>query len=199
MSKFIEKLSTSVDLEQVRKDLADILKLQDWPVSELKVGTKTVSNQISLRHRPNVENTWLDGIGSLKDDSGNNVAHESDFTIWNDQLPEYTRSILEELSKKENVTFGRVRFMRLHSKSGLTIHTDFEIRYHLVIYTNRFALFGHAYEGSEELAKCYHVPADGYFYKVDTTLGHFVYNAGKEDRIHLVICPVAEGNTLKNS
>jgi hypothetical protein len=199
MSKFIEKLSTSVDLEQVRKDLATILKFQDWPVSELKPGTKTVSNQIALRHRPGAKNTWLDGIGSLKDEFGNNDAYESDFSVWNDQLPEYTRSILEDLSKKENITLGRVRFMRLPSKMGLTIHTDYEVRYHLVIYTNRFALFGHAYEGAEELAKCYHVPADGYFYKVDTTLGHFVYNAGKEDRIHLVICPVAEGNTLKNN
>jgi hypothetical protein len=41
---------------------------------------------------------------------------------------------------------------------------------------------------SDVSAKCYHIPADGYFYKVDTTKDHFVYNGGWEPRIHLVIC-----------
>lgn len=198
MNKFIERLDYSVDLETVKNELQEILYKQYWPEGPL--GSGVIRNQLSLKHKKGATgNLWFDGIGSLKDDLGNIVSSESDFTEWNPETPPYTKSILEELSKRENVKFGRIRFMRLLSKTGLTIHTDPEIRYHLVIKTNPFALFGHAYTGSEEIAKCYNVPADSYFYKVDTRLGHFVFNGGKDDRIHLVICPIADGSTLKNN
>jgi hypothetical protein len=35
---------------------------------------------------------------------------------------------------------------------------------------------------------CYHLPADGIWYKVDTREVHWVYNGGEEERIHLVVC-----------
>ena len=76
--------------------------------------------------------------------------------------------------------------MLLEPKKGLSIHKDFDFRYHLVLNTNANALFGETMQGDVK-AVCYHIPADGHVYKVDTTREHFVYNGGWEDRIHLVI------------
>jgi hypothetical protein len=180
----INKTSITVDLEQMRKDLEHVLTLQDWP--NPPPFSKLPHNQICLNHQEGSTNPWLEGSGSLRD-SG---LIEADFTVFNKDLPEYTRTILEDLAKKEGTTFGRIRYMRLPSKSGLSVHYDAEQRYHLVLHTNRFAMFGHVYEGDDELGKVYHIPADGSFYKVDTTLPHFVYNGGWEDRIHLVICAI---------
>jgi hypothetical protein len=73
-------------------------------------------------------------------------------------------------------------------KSGLSVHPDFEHRYHLSIVTNKYSYFGEHVGETDVSAKCYHIPSDGYFYKVDTTREHFVYNGGWEPRIHLVLC-----------
>jgi hypothetical protein len=180
----INKTNITVDLEQMRKDLEHVLTIQEWPHPPFE--TELPHNQICLNHREGSAEPWVEGAGSLKK-SG---LKESDFSVFHKDLPEYTRTVLENLAKKEGVKFGRIRYMRLPSKSGLSVHYDYEQRYHLVLQTNRFAMFGHVYEGDEELGKVYHMPADGNFYKVDTRLTHFVYNGGWEDRIHLVICVI---------
>jgi hypothetical protein len=146
-------------------------------------------NQLGITHRPGVENIWLDASGSLYDKNLQKfTGKESEFTEWNKYLPSYTKSIIQELSNYENTTFGRIRFMRLMPKTGLSVHPDFEHRYHLALETNKYAYFGEHIGSSDVAAKCYHIPADSYFYKVDTTREHFVYNGGWEPRIHLVIC-----------
>lgn len=196
----ITKTDFKVDLDQMRTDLDSVLKMQSWPDSPLN--TDLVANQISLKHRPN-HISWLDGIGSLKDKAGNSFAKESDFTEYHPLLPEYTKNVLINIEQTQNVKFGRVRYMRLMGKTGLRVHMDFEDRYHLALVTNQFAMFGHYYEGKDlEVAKCYHIPADGHLYNVDTRIPHFVYNGSWEERIHLVCCvinPDADGTTLKNS
>ena len=78
--------------------------------------------------------------------------------------------------------------MRLMPKTGLTVHADFEMRYHYALVTNPNAFFGEKGGENDVAATCYHIPADGNFYRVDTTRHHFVYNGGWEPRIHLVIC-----------
>ncbi len=183
----VEKTGFSVNIQNIITDMNVVLSKQEWPHSPL--GSDLVANQISLRHRQGHE-SWTDGVGSLKDKQGNVIAEEKDFTIWHKELPEYTRQVLDDLQQKENVKFGRVRYMRLLPKTGLRVHYDFEYRYHLAITTNRFNMFGHYYEGDLEVAKCYHIPANGYFYKVDTRMPHFVYNGSTEDRIHLVCCVI---------
>jgi len=189
----INKTNFSVNHSKMLDDLNFILKNHaQWPEYDPQNPRKPI-NQISLRHRIDTRfNLWEDGNGSLVDkETGKTLAFENDFCCWNKDLPEYTKQVLEDLMQKENVNFGRVRYMRLMPKTGLTVHTDKEQRYHLVMTTNRFSMFGHVYEGSEELGKVYHMPADSHFYKVDTTLGHFVYNGGWEERIHLV-CSIAD-------
>lgn len=180
----ITKTDITVDLDQMRKDLEHVLTLQKWPNPPYE--TELPHNQICLNHIDGSSEPWVEGAGSLRK-SG---LKEIDFTVLNKDLPTYTRTVLENLAEQQGVKFGRIRYMRLPSKSGLSVHYDDEQRYHLVLQTNRFAMFGHVYEGDEELGKVYHMPADGTFYKVDTRLTHFVYNGGWEDRIHLVICVI---------
>lgn len=183
---FIKKINFNVDLAKVTDDLKSLLEVYPWP--EMNVEKQLPGNQLGITHRPGAENIVLDASGSLYDKKLEKfIGKESDFTLWNPNTPSYTRSIIEQLAEYESTAFGRIRFMRLMPKTGLSVHPDFEMRYHLVINTNKYAYFGE-HVGEEVAAKCYHVPADGYFYKVDTTREHFVYNGGWEPRVHLVIC-----------
>ena len=183
----ITKLEYTADYPKMCEDLQSVLQIILWP--QASANGSPVANQIGLTHRKTAQDKWLDAAGSLIDRStGAILARESDFSEINDQLPEYTKLILLKLTKDENFILGRVRYMRLNPKTGLSIHADQEERYHYVLRTTPYALFGE-YTGEPELpAKCYHIPADGHFYHVNTRLPHFVYNGGSEPRIHLVIC-----------
>jgi hypothetical protein len=184
---YITKLEFKADLDRIKQDLEALLRVQDWPVEDFV--KKSSGNQLGIKHRVGATDVWMDGDGSLVNkQTGEILAKEIDFSEYNPHLPEYTKAVLEELSEKVGCKFGRIRYMRLMPKRGLSIHTDTEQRYHLVLETNKGALFGH-YTGEEPaVAQCYHIPADSHFYKVDTRLPHFVYNGGWEPRIHLVIC-----------
>ena len=177
---FLEKLNINVDVVQVRNALAHIINLTEWS-----------DNQIGLSHRnPPQKDVWKDCTGSLYDrEKGIELVTEFEFTELNKQIPEYLKHILEQLATIENIKLGRVRFMRLQRHQGLSVHKDTSIRYHLALETNQYSYIAQGLDQSGIRAVCHHIPADGYFYKVDTTKEHFVYNGGKTDRIHLVICP----------
>lgn len=186
---FIKKLDFSVDIEKVQQELSATIEQIGWPEQQIINDKYYSPNQLGLTYRPNAEFPWIDATGSLYDEKLHKfIAKEEDFTEWN-PIGNYTKQIIEELGVRENKKFGRVRYMQLMPKTGLSIHADLETRYHLVIKTNPGALFGE-YTGEEVAARCYHVPADGHFYHVDTTRKHFVYNGGWEPRIHLVICEI---------
>jgi len=177
---FIEKLKFTADLEQVRKDLDTILIKADLGVE----------NQIGLTYRPNATDRWKDSTGSLYDRVNNvELIKESEFTEFNNETPEYTANLLKKFSQEHGFEIGRARFMRLPPKTGLTVHADNTVRYHLVIYTNENAFIAHIMKQANISAVCFHIPANQTFYKVDTTRKHFVYNGGQHDRIHLVISP----------
>ena len=114
------------------------------------------------------------------------IGSESDFTEWN-PVGNYTKEIIEQLGDFLKTKFGRIRYMRLMPKSGLSVHADFEVRYHLVLKTNPYAYFGEEVTDDQISAKCYHIPSNGHFYKVNTLKNHFVFNGGWDPRIHLVL------------
>ena len=173
----------------MRFDLYELIKIIDWPDRQVINGKIIPANQLGLTHRKDAAHPWVDASGSLYDsESKTIISKESDFNCWNSLPSEYTKTMIELLSEKEKTKFGRIRYMRSMPKTGLTIHSDFEKRYHYVLETNADALFGERVDENELVAKCYHIPADGYFYKVDTTVPHFVYNGGWSPRVHLVIC-----------
>jgi len=183
MSNFITKLDYTSDNEKVMTELHTLLATSaKWEPD----------NQIGLRHRVGSSDQWTDSTGSLIDRISKIESNvEADFSIWNDDCPQYTREILEHLAHIEGVTWGRVRFMRSMKKTGLSMHYDKEPRYHLILRTNPNAIFGECFKNNPIRSTCYHLPADTHWYKVDTTREHFVYNGGWDERIHLVACPAA--------
>jgi hypothetical protein len=181
---FIKKLDIATDIDLMQSSLEEVLTMTQWGVE----------NQIGLSHRKILEkDIWKDCIGSLYDqETGLDIANENDFAQLNTNTPSYLKSKLEELAIAENIKIGRVRFMRLLPKTGLSVHADTSVRYHYVLKTNPHAYVAHTFQAGHVSALCFHIPADGQFYKVDTTKHHFVYNGGKESRIHLVICPIQQ-------
>jgi len=180
---FIEKIKNiKVDLGLVTQDLNWVLTQTEW----------LPENQIGLSHRPGtLNNVWKDSIGSLYDRERKiELVNENSFTELNQLIPEYSKNILTQLAKQENFQLGRVRYMLLESKRGLTVHHDSSVRYHLVIKTNPYAYISHTVNSGSLKAACFHLPADGFFYMVDTRKEHFVFNGGTESRIHMVICPI---------
>jgi hypothetical protein len=178
---FIKKLELTADRNNIQDNLEEILTLTKWGAE----------NQIGLSYRKNATNIWKDCIGSLYDrESGIDIANEHDFTELNSNIPEYLKIKLEELAIIENIKLGRIRFMRLMPKTGLSVHADTSVRYHFVLKTNPYAYIAHTFHAGNVGALCFHMPCDDNFYKVDTTKPHFVYNGGQEERIHLVICPI---------
>jgi hypothetical protein len=178
----IEKLNFSTDLSLVKADVNHILTLTQW-------GDE---NQIGLTHRPNAKNGWKDAIGSMfSADLKDRLGNEWEFTEFHKDLPPTLKQILLDFAAGVGIRLGRIRLMKLPSKRGLTVHRDTSVRYHLVLDTNIDSFFG--FRDLKQVdgvaAKCYHIPADGHFYKVDTTKFHFVYNGGKTERTHIVIVP----------
>ena len=141
--KFIEKLDFNIDLGQAQQDLETILSIQPWPERILVNEVTYPANQLGLTYRQGSSIPWIDAAGSLVDPkTGTVFGKESDFTEFNSSVPKYTKSILSQLAEQQNTKFGRIRYMRLMPKTGLTIHHDLEKRYHLALETNPFALFG---------------------------------------------------------
>jgi len=177
----IEKLDFKVNMISVLTDIDRILKLSPWDDD----------HQIGLTHRPRATNLWKDSVGSLYTNGKSSGVSEHEFTELNTQIPETFRTLLLDFAQSQNIKLGRVRIMRALSKRGLTVHRDDSVRYHLVLKTNIDSFFGFRdlKQVDGVVAKCYHMPLDSHFYKVDTTKFHFIYNGGKTERIHLVIVP----------
>lgn len=178
---FITKLSIQSNLPTMLTDMSEVLNQFNW----------NEHNQIGLRHRKDTNNEWTDAIGGLFDKiSRRQIAKESDFNLWNSNIPNYTKQVLEDLAEQEKISWGRIRFMRLLPKTGLSIHTDTEVRYHLALQTNKNCIFSECFENQNVRSMGYNIPSNGYWYKVDTTKQHFVFNGSWEPRIHLVCCPI---------
>lgn len=186
---FIEKLNFSADLSIMTSDLDTFINSNPWPDTTYMLNDKKYhANQLGLTHRKDCDNPLGDAGGNLIDPkSGLFISKESDFTEWNN-VGSYTKDVISKLSQFTGEQFGRIRYMRLMPKTGLSVHADFEVRYHYVFKTNKYAYFGDSTVDNDISAKCYHIPSDGFFYRVDTTREHFVFNGGWEPRIHLVIC-----------
>lgn len=183
MNSFITPVhDIAIRSDQMIIDMNIVLQQRSWEPK----------NQIGLRHRPNAIDQWADATGWIYDPiKKETLAKEIDFSEWNDLCPKYTRYALEELANHENISWGRVRYMKMMPKMGLSIHKDDGFRYHFVLETNKNSLFGEAVPLQDDLSRatCYHLPIANYWYKVDTSKEHFVFNGGWTPRIHLVAIP----------
>jgi hypothetical protein len=183
MNNFIEKLEYTSDVNNILSELDNVLKQTNW-----------FNNQIGFRHRPDSDNIWNDGTGSLYDHTKKKfIGTESHYNTWSINENNYIRTSVTNLSESLNFKIGRVRIMKLLPHHGLSVHRDNEVRYHLVLKTNpkSYICYNHSYINKSELdpvAQCYHLPLNNYWYKVNTKITHWVYNGGETERIHLVVC-----------
>ena len=98
-------------------------------------------------------------------------------------MDSYFKNIHQTLS--EHYSLGRVRILKLDTRTSLSYHRDPEARLHIPIITNPGALMI-----VEKAA--HHMKADGGVYYMDTTKYHTALNGGNQPRIHLVATIVDE-------
>jgi len=214
MNNFLEKTSVQGNLDKIQHAIQEILKHTQWP-TVTKDLTELTSISINLKRSSSttIENKWIGGSGRLieyKDNSqlfktvdGVKKTTQDDFTIWNEEVPDYLKKLVYALEKAYNFKSGRVRISRLPPLVSLNLHFDNEERFHLAVKTNPSVFFYNQFSDQTNLKNykyqqqidaglncagiAYHIPADNYFYKLDTTATHTAVNAGMSDRIHLIV------------
>ena len=162
-------------------DIAALKEAYECAVEEIGFSGDVV-NCISVTH---TEGTGSDtrGIFWTKDENYNEIqverfVNEEAYKIFEPLLMNsYIKNVYDVLSQHYNM--GRVRILRLDSRTSLSYHRDPEARLHIPIITNPGALMI-----VEEEA--HHMKADGSVYYVDTTKYHTALNGGNQPRIHLV-------------
>ena len=163
----IEKLDFNVDINRLRSDTKKVLT--EYPVND--------QNQICFQNtKPNLTDVY-EGTGDARlPYCPTYNKPEKDFIYFNN---EFKDTIFYDISLKFS---GRMRLHVLSSKTCYWMHLDPNIiRYHFAIFTNDNCFI--LYKNKNH----YHIPADGHCYKMDARIDHTALNAGKENRIHLVI------------
>ena len=183
---YLKKLHSVKNYDDIHQAAMNVINQSGWGHTR----------QISLKRRPTCDgDIWFDGVGSLYESTTKNfLANERDFTVWNLPQDNTIYQAITELESADNFISGRVRIMKLLPKTGLSVHHDTEVRYHLVLETNPKSYFCWNNESVKTdidlpvQAVCYHMPKDYSWYYVDTRLVHWVYNGGHTERIHIVVC-----------
>ena len=89
---------------------------------------------------------------------------------------------VEEILSSLPFRHGLVRLLSIPPQKCYPIHVDGTIRYHLAVDTHPFT-----YILYPSLRKMYHIPRDGFLYRMDATRPHTAVNCGPLPRTHLVI------------
>ena len=153
----------------------------DYAVKEIGFSGELV-NCISLTH-PNNTEADSRGIFWTQDENYNEVqverfVNEDVYRIFEPLLMQtYFKNIYDTLS--QHFRLGRVRILKLDSRSSLSYHRDPENRLHIPIITNPGALM-------IVESRAYHMKADGSVYYMNTMKYHTALNGGNEPRVHLV-------------
>ena len=111
---------------------------------------------------------------------------EADFTELNEP---FRGTAVEELLDSIPWQLGRVRLMILPPKTCYSFHFDTTTRLHYAITTNPDCFL---VERQQERANLFHVPADGWVYRMDTRLVHNAMNCSNKPRLHLVAANLEE-------
>ena len=168
----IQQLNYQVDLEQLQRDLDQVLTLTQWHYFH---GT----GQIGLTHQPGAPEPWQAAVGPR-------FAGEELYSEFNSCLPTTLKTVLDGLADAAGIQIGRTRFWQMPVGSQIPSHRDLTVRYHLAMKTNKDSVF---VEFKAPIVERHHIPADGWFYRVDTVRTHAYYNRGSDESLHLVIIP----------
>jgi hypothetical protein len=164
----LSRTDIRVDLERMRALVA--------PLQPLYRG-----NRLFVTSRPGAADPLHDGDGWLPEGES-----EAAFTVLNEP---FRGSAIEELLNALPCRYGRVRLMVMPPRSSLSFHRDDSTRLHLAIHTNPGC---YLIERQGDSGVYYHVPADGFLYRMDTRLVHSAVNCSREPRLHLVIANMDE-------
>lgn len=138
-------------------------------------------NRLYVTSRPGADDPLHDGTGWMPEG-----VTEADYSVLNEP---FRGTAIEELLDALPAPYGRVRLMLMPPKSCLSFHWDDTTRLHYAVTTTPACYMIHR---NGESCDLYHVPADGYVYRMDTRLVHNAMNTSNEPRIHLVIANLAE-------
>lgn len=127
---------------------------------------------VAVTSKPGVENPLHDGTSARPDEE----------MLYNVINAEFRGTYFEEILTSLPFPFGRTRIMWIPPQKCYPIHSDHSIRYHLALDTNDGAFILYP-----EAGKLYHIPADGYLYKMDARVPHTAVNCGPLTRAHMVI------------
>ena len=162
-------------------DITAIKEAYEYAAKEIGFSGDVV-NCISIT-RANQSEVNPRGIFWTKDEDYNEIqverfVNEEAYKIFEPLLMNtYIKNVYDVLS--QHYKLGRVRILKLDSRTSLSYHRDPEARLHVPVITNPGALMI-----VEEEA--HHMKADGSVYYVDTTKYHTALNGGNQSRIHLV-------------
>jgi hypothetical protein len=131
-----------------------------------------LKNAVAVTSQPGVENPLHDGIGARPEDE----------MLYNVINAEFRGTYFEEILHGLPFPFGRTRIMWIPAQKCYPVHTDHSYRYHLALDTH-----DHAFILFPQAGRVYHVPADGYLYKMDAREPHTAVNCGPLTRAHMVI------------
>ncbi len=168
------KLNIHFDIDAIR---------QAYETAIATIGfTGAASNCICLTHSVEEEDDTR-GIFWMRDENYREIqvekfVHEEAYKIFEPLLMDtYFKNVYDTLSR--HFRLGRVRVLKLGSRSALSYHRDPENRLHVPIITNPGALMVVNDEA-------YHMKADGSTYYMNTIDYHTAINGGNAPRVHLV-------------
>ena len=157
----LDKTNITVEIETLRKDYID--KHSSWEIYK---------NRICLNNHANIDDPVAD--------AGQRMIY-TEYKFMNNAFKD---SIWEKTLKLLPGKIGRARIMLMGPEKLLSMHRDIENRWHLALFTDPACIF---YDHEDN--KAFHIPADGFFYKVNTRRLHTVFNSTNNfTRIHLVVC-----------
>lgn len=156
----ITKTDLQVDLQALIEDYYK--NFNSWPVSENRVCLNNMDNADDYEKNASLRLVYAEFPYM------NSIFKN---TIWEDTLRLLPGKI------------GRARLMIMNPKGSLFKHRDLQARWQLALFTDPNCTI---YDFNND--KSYHIPADGYFYKLDARSPHAAYN--KTDaliRVSLVV------------
>ena len=127
---------------------------------------------VAVTSKPGSADPLLDGTAAAP-------AEEMDYRIIN---AEFRNTYIAEVLTHLPFPYGRTRLMTIPPQRCYPVHADTSIRFHLAIETHPFA-----YLLFPEYSKVFHIPDDGFLYRMDARHLHTAVNCGPFSRTHLVI------------
>lgn len=139
-----------------------------------------VLRAISLTHRPGSADPYYEGSVSRRGDTDSAAPRirEAEYNQFNH---DFEHTYFYEVYRAMPFAVGRMRLISLPPNTVYRMHVDTSDRAHIALTTNSHTRL---VSGRGET---FHVPADGAVYQINTRAEHTAYNAGPDDRLHLVM------------